>query len=79
MRKDATPISTHVQRWPEALPMFEPGHFKRLRSFANGEIENPKQALVFAGDYIGGPFVEGAFTSGVRAAERLHERLSVNY
>lgn len=68
---DPKTTATHVQRWPEALPMFDVGHFKRLRAFESGEIEDKSQAIVFAGDYIGGPFMEGAFTSGVRAAERL--------
>lgn len=69
------PLATHIQRWPEALPLFDVGHFKRLRAFEQGQIEDPQQALVFAGDYLGGPFMEGAFTSGLRAAERLAARL----
>ena len=69
------PMARHLQRWPEALPLFDVGHFRRLRMFENGEIENDSQPIVFAGDYIGGPFMEGAFTSGVRAAERLDERI----
>ncbi len=76
LHKDAVPISTHIQRWPEAIPMFEPGHVKKLKSFASGAIENPTQALVFAGDYIGGPYIEGAFTSGLQAAKRLDKQLS---
>lgn len=69
------PVAVHVQQWPEALPMFDVGHFKRLREFENGEIEDQDQAIVFAGDYIGGPFMEGAFTSGQKAANRLITRL----
>jgi oxygen-dependent protoporphyrinogen oxidase len=67
--------ATHVQRWQEALPFFDVGHFKRLAEFENGEVEDQNTGITFAGDYIGGPFMEGAFTSGVRAAERLHLRL----
>lgn len=70
------PVAVHVQQWPEALPMFDVGHFKRLRAFENGEIEDTEQAIVFAGDYIGGPFMEGAYTSGARAAERIDRRLA---
>ncbi len=69
------PTSRLVQRWPEALPLFEKGHFIKLRSFANGEVESKTQALVFAGDYIGGPLMEGAFTSGVQAAARLDQKI----
>lgn len=69
------PVATHVQKWPEALPFFDVGHFKRLREFVGGEIEDPGEAVVFAGDYLVGPFMEGAFTSGMEAAERLISRL----
>jgi protoporphyrinogen/coproporphyrinogen III oxidase len=69
------PIATNIQRWREALPLFDVGHFRRLKAFENGEIEDIKQPITFAGDYIGGPFIEGAFTSGLRAAERLDIRL----
>ncbi|WHZ13628.1 MAG: hypothetical protein OJF52_000461 [Nitrospira sp.] len=59
-----------VDRWPEAIPVFDVGHFGKLKAFADGGIETGH--VVFAGDYIGGPFVEGAITSGLRAAQRLH-------
>ncbi len=70
-RYDPTPraIFQRIFRVPEALPEFEAGHFKRLQRFAQGEIEQP--GLGFAGDYLGGPFVEGAIISGEQAAERL--------
>jgi protoporphyrinogen/coproporphyrinogen III oxidase len=67
--------STHIQRWDEALPEFTVGHFKLLKSFKEGRIET-NERIVFAGDYIGGPFMEGAFTSGIQAAERLDKLLS---
>lgn len=63
-----------ISRWAEALPEFDVGHFGRLREFANGAIE--QDGLAFAGDYLGGPFVEGAILSGEQAAERLLGRLS---
>lgn len=72
----STPLVTHVQRWPEALPFFDVGHFSRLRAFEQGQVEDRSQALTFAGDYLGGPFMEGAFTSGKNAAERLMRRLA---
>jgi oxygen-dependent protoporphyrinogen oxidase len=66
-----------VQRWYEAIPEFKVGHLRNLRSFANGEIETPNSKIVFAGDYLGGPFMEGAFTSGIEAAMRLHEQFDI--
>ena len=75
LTRGSKPVATHVQRWHEALPFFDSDHFKRLQAFTRGEIENVDSALTFAGDYIGGPCMEGAFTSGVQAARRLDERL----
>lgn len=66
---------THIQRWTEALPEFNTGHFNRLKEFMEGNIELQNERIVFAGDYLGGPFIEGAFTSGIQAAKRLHQRL----
>lgn len=62
-----------VYRWPQALPVFDVGHFRQLKRFADGGIETGP--VVFAGDYLGGPFIEGAITSGLDAARRLLERL----
>lgn len=55
-------------RWPHALPEFNVGHLRALHEMAAGGWE---RGIAFAGDYLGGPFVEGAITSGLRAAERL--------
>lgn len=62
-----------VYRLREAIPEWDVGHIKRLKSFVDGEIEPSR--VVFAGDYLGGPFVEGAITSGENAARRLLEQL----
>lgn len=62
-----------VYRWHQSLPEFDVGHFRRLKAFADGEIESGR--VVFAGDYLDGPFIEGAITSGLNAACRLLRRL----
>jgi oxygen-dependent protoporphyrinogen oxidase len=63
-----------VYRWSEALPEFDPGYFVRLRDFERQTTMDGR--VVFAGDYLGGPFVEGAIGSGERAAGLLARRLS---
>jgi oxygen-dependent protoporphyrinogen oxidase len=69
-------LSCRIYRWQQALPEFDVGHFTRLSAFVEGEIEFGN--IVFAGDYLGGPFIEGAITSGMQAADRLSERLDRN-
>lgn len=73
---DAIPLSTFVWHWDEALPNVRKGYFKELERFVEAE-EASHEPLVFAGDYIGGAFIEGAFTSGMQAAERLDAILSI--
>lgn len=65
-------IFMRVYRWEQALPLFDVGHFHRLHHFSRGEFEFDR--IVFAGDYLGGPFLEGAITSGLDAAQRLLDR-----
>jgi oxygen-dependent protoporphyrinogen oxidase len=66
-------LFSRVYRWDQGLPEFDVGHFRRLQTFADGAIEWDR--VVFAGDYLGGPLVEGAVTSGLQAADRLVRRL----
>ena len=51
-----------------ALPKFPPGRFKELGQF----LSRPrKPGLFFCGDYLMGPFMEAAVTTGIRAAESI--------
>lgn len=70
---DPRPMSQLVYRWPRALPVLDVGYFERLRAFRSGS--NGSGKLLFCGDYLGGPFIEGAVSSGVDAANRLSARL----
>lgn len=49
-------------RWPESVPIFAPGHFRRIKSFRQ------RPPVVFAGDWLVQPCVEGAVRSGIGAA-----------
>jgi oxygen-dependent protoporphyrinogen oxidase len=65
-----------IYRWDCALPLYDKGHFKRLKNYMDGKIDLPGR-LVFAGDYLEGPFIEGAITSGLNAANKLIEKLRI--
>ncbi len=57
-----------VQRWASAVPMFTPNHIQNIDSYQNTINTS---GIVFCGDYLVGPFVEGAVISGLRAAEKI--------
>jgi oxygen-dependent protoporphyrinogen oxidase len=58
----------HVQRWARALPLFDVGHIGRARRFAAGQS---RDGLAFAGDHLGGPYLDGAVRSGLAAARAI--------
>ncbi len=57
-----TPTIVQLIRWRHAVPAVHPGYFGRMRSFAQ------RPPLVFAGDWLVQPCVEGAVRSGNIAA-----------
>jgi protoporphyrinogen/coproporphyrinogen III oxidase len=57
-----------VVRWPEALPRFDVGQLRRIQRWRAGE---QPPGLAFAGDYLAGPYLEGAVRSGFEAAADL--------
>src|SRR6185436_1550982 len=58
--KDAT-----VREWTAAMPKFPPGRYRDIAAFLN---RKRRPGLFFCGDYLFGPFVEGAIATGLRAA-----------
>jgi protoporphyrinogen oxidase len=67
------PCGTVVHRWETLLPRFAPGALRRLAAFRNRLERSPR--IAFAGDYLISPTVEGAVTSGMRAATELARAL----
>lgn len=59
----------HAQRWPLAIPRFDVGYIKAKEQFSIQQgVAIP--GLAFAGDYLGGPYIDGAVRSGIQAAQR---------
>lgn len=63
----------HVQRWEAALPRFRPGCLVQLRELQPW-LNSPGRVRI-AGDYLSGPFIEGAVTTGVIAGRAVLSRL----
>jgi protoporphyrinogen oxidase len=57
-----------IQEWKAALPKFPPGRYRELSGFL---ARKRRPGLLFCGDYLLGPFIEGAVTTGRRAAEAV--------
>jgi len=64
-----SPMRAVVHRWELARPVFPRGSLSRLETFGQRIDRSPR--LVFAGDYLIGPTLEGALTSGMQAASRV--------
>ncbi|MEV5146911.1 FAD-dependent oxidoreductase [Streptomyces sp. NPDC052727] len=63
----------NVCRWDEALPKFRPGYLRLLRDLQPW-LESPGRVKI-AGDYLSGPFIEGAVATGKVAADALLKEL----
>ncbi len=55
--------------WKSAIPKFKPGYIKKIVKFR--KHFNKDSRIFYAGDYLNGPFLEGAFESGLRAAHQI--------
>jgi protoporphyrinogen oxidase len=62
------PESTESKYWIHGMPRFPPGRYRQIIAF---EKRERRPGLYFCGDYLSGPLIEGAITSGLRAAEAV--------
>ncbi len=70
-REELTPHD--LQKWPHAMPKFAHGHITAVSEFLkDGQGE---QNVFLCGDYLNGPWTEGALRCGERVAEQVRSRL----
>jgi len=61
-----TPHEFTWREWTSAMPKFPPGRFREVASFVS---RHRRPGLSFCGDYLLGPFIEAAVTTGLTAAK----------
>jgi oxygen-dependent protoporphyrinogen oxidase len=69
-----SPLQTDVFEWDDAMPKFPPGRYRAISEF---QKRQRRPGLFFCGDYLAGPFIEGAITTGLRAAESIAARSEI--
>ncbi len=62
------PRSVNMFEWNSGMPKFPPGRYRQIVRF---QSRKRRPGLFFCGDYLMGPFIEGAITTGMRAAEAI--------
>ena len=72
MRASASPQEVRMERWPDALPIYAPGHQRRVGT----ALENLPEGLELAGAAYRGFGIPDCIATGEEAARRLVERLS---
>jgi flavin-dependent amine oxidoreductase len=62
------PDSIDVMECTSGMPKFPPGRYGQIAAF---QRRQRTPGLFFCGDYLLGPLIEGAVTTGLRAAEAI--------
>jgi oxygen-dependent protoporphyrinogen oxidase len=63
------PVATDLVRWPQAVPIYRPGHGARVARLGADAAELP--GLWLAGTYLDGVSVNNCVARGVRVAEAI--------
>jgi protoporphyrinogen oxidase len=64
----ADPQSVSAAEWSPGMPKFPAGRYGQIQKF---QERSRRRGLFFCGDYLMGPFIEAAVTTGLRAAEAI--------
>jgi len=57
--------ATSTTEWESGMPKFPPGRYRQIAAFKE---RSRRPGLYFCGDYLMGPFIEAAITTGLNAA-----------
>jgi oxygen-dependent protoporphyrinogen oxidase len=64
----ARPRFIETREWRSAMPKFPPGRYRETAAF---HARQRLPGLFFCGDYLMGPFLEGAIATGLRTADAI--------
>jgi len=70
---DVEESAVTANEWVSGMPKFPPGRYHQIAAF-NKRSRRP--GLFFCGDYLMGPFIEAAVTTGLNAGEDISARRS---
>ncbi len=65
------PKFAETSEWESGMPKFPPGRYRQIAAFKE---RSRRPGLFFCGDYLMGPFVEAAVTTGLTAATEIQQR-----
>jgi protoporphyrinogen/coproporphyrinogen III oxidase len=68
---ELTETATSAKEWESGMPMFPPGRYRQIAAFNQ---RSRRSGLYFCGDYLMGPFIEAAITTGLKAAAEITQR-----
>ncbi len=71
---EAEPVAVRVNRWPDALPQYQPGHEKRI-ALIEADLADHLPRVVLAGASLRGLGIPACIDSGRRAARTLIKQL----
>jgi hypothetical protein len=63
--------ATSTNEWVSGMPNFPPGRYRQIAAFKE---RSRRAGLHFCGDYLMGPFIEAAITTGLNAAVEIKQR-----
>ena len=66
---DATPLRTHLVRWPDRFPQLTVGHGRRIGELRSSEAKLP--GLAVAGNFFGGAGISDCLDAASGAARKL--------